>query len=175
MLIRQELATDLDAIEAIHLAAFASSYPDGEPVEAALVRALRTDPGWVPALSLVAEDRADGSGVVVGHVVCTVGTVDATPALGLGPLGVLPDRQTAGVGSALVHAVIGAADALGYPVVVLLGHPGYYPRFGFGPASALGIEPTEPAWGDHFQARRLAAWTPELRGTFRYAAPFDDL
>jgi putative acetyltransferase len=175
MLIRQELATDLDTIDAIHHAAFASMYPDGEPVEDALVRALRTDPGWVPALSLVAEDRADGSGAVVGHVVCTVGAVGATPVLGLGPVGVLPDHQTGGVGSALLHAVLGVSDALGYPLVVLLGHPGYYPRFGFVPAASIGIEPTEPTWGEHFQARRLATWTPELRGTFRYAAPFDDL
>lgn len=175
MLIRQELESDLATIDAIHRAAFAPMYPDGEPVEADLVRTLRADPGWVPALSLVAEDRPDGTGSVVGHVVCTEGSVGEVTALGLGPVGVAPEHQGAGTGAALMHAVLGAADALGYPVVVLLGHVGYYPRFGFVPATSIGIEPTEVAWGDHFQARRLRSWTPELRGTFRYAAPFDAL
>jgi putative acetyltransferase len=175
MLIRQELDTDLDTIDSIHDAAFAPMYPDATPVEAALVRALRRDPGWVPALSLVAEDRPDGTGAVVGHVVCTEGSVGDTTALGLGPVGVAPSHQAHGVGTALLHAVLGAADALGYPVVVLLGHPDYYPRFGFVPATSIGIEPSEPAWADHFQARRLGAWTPAVQGTFRYAAPFDEL
>lgn len=176
MLIRQELPSDLDAIDAIHRAAFAPMTDgDDEPIEVGLVRALRADRGWVPALSLVAEPAHDGSGAVVGHVVCTEGSVGGAVALGLGPLGVLPEHQAGSVGTALMHAVLGAADALGYPVVALLGHTGYYPRFGFVAATSIGIEPTEPAWGDHFQARRLGAWTPEVRGTFRYAAPFDDL
>jgi putative acetyltransferase len=74
-----------------------------------------------------------------------------------------------------MRAALGAADALGYPVVVLLGHLDYYPRFGFQAASTLGIVPTDPAWGDHFQARTLSTWSPELAGLFRYASPFDDL
>jgi putative acetyltransferase len=128
----------------------------------------------VPALSLVAESAPDGSGSVISHVVCTEGAIGDAVALGLGPIGVLPGHQADGVGAALMHAVLGAADALGYPAVVLLGHTGYYPRFGFVPGRSIGIEPTDPAWGEHFQARRLAAWTPATRGTFRYAAPFDD-
>lgn len=176
MLIRQELPTDVDTIDAIHRAAFAPmTEGDGEPVEVGLVRALRADAGWVPALSLVATSTPDATGSVIGHVVCTEGSIGDVTALGLGPVGVLPEHQADGVGGALLHAVLGGADALGYPVVVLLGHAEYYPRFGFVPAATLGIEPTEPAWRDHFQARRLAAWTPALRGTFRYAAPFDDL
>jgi putative acetyltransferase len=143
-----------------------------EPVEVGLVRSLRSDAGWVPALSLVAEDP---SGVVVGHVICTVGSLPGGSALGLGPIGVHPNSQRRGVGAALMHAVLGAADALDYAVVVLLGHLDYYPRFGFVPARSLGITPTEPAWGDHFQARPLSAWTPEIGGTFRYAKPFDAL
>ena len=106
-------------------------------------------------------------------MVCTRGSVGRWPALGLGPIGVLPDRQGDGFGGALMHAVLGAADALGYPVVVLLGHLDYYPRFGFVPATSIGIDPVEPAWGSHFQARVLSAWRPEMAGTFHYAAPFD--
>ena len=172
MLIRRETEADHDIIDAVHRAAFAAPTAGTEPVEVGLVRDLRDDVGWVPALSLVAEGD---SGVVFGHVVCTVGSLRGGPALGLGPIGVHPDAQARGVGSALMHTVLGAADALDYAVVVLLGHLDYYPRFGFVAARMLGITPTEPAWGDHFQARRLSAWTPEVDGRFHYAKPFDAL
>lgn len=165
VLIRREVPEDVAAIDAVHRAAF-----DGE-VEAKLVTALRADAGWLPALSLVAVvDDA-----VVGHVVCTRATVDEVPALGLGPLGVLPERQRTGVGEALMHAVLGAADALDEPVVVLLGHTDYYPRFGFRPAVALGIVPPVADWGPHFQVRTLSAYRPAIRGSFTYATPFQEL
>jgi putative acetyltransferase len=164
VIIRRELLADVRAVHAVHRAAFPS------PVEADLVEALRADSGWLPPLSLVAED--DG---VVGHVVCTRGNIDGAPALGLGPLGVLPVRQRTGVGSALMHAVLGAADALDEPIVVLLGHTDYYPRFGFVPAASLGIAAPDPAWGAHFQARRLTAYPTSLTGEFHYAAPFQAL
>lgn len=172
MLIRQETAADLAAIDAVHRAAFDPPEPGVEPIEVALVHALRADPGWVPALSLVAEDE---TGDVVGHVVATVGSVPGGSAVGLGPLGVLPPHQGTGVGAALMHAVLAAADALGYAVVLLLGHVEYYPRFGFVPAATIGITAPDPEWGDHFQARRLQSWTPAVSGTFRYAAPFETL
>lgn len=141
----------------------------GDPGEAALVVWLLEDPGAIPELSLVAEDDGD----LVGHVVCSRGYVDDAPALGLGPASVRPDRQRSGVGSALVRAVLGAAEALDEPVVALVGDPAYYSRFGFGPASALGITAPDPAWGDYFQARALREPVPT--GRFRYAAPFDRL
>ncbi|MCT2588041.1 N-acetyltransferase [Actinophytocola sp. S1-96] len=115
------------------------------------------------------------AGGVVGHVVCTRAMVGGVPVLGLGPLGVLPEWQRAGVGSALMHAVLGAADALDEPVVVLLGHTGYYPRFGFRPAVELGIVPPVAEWVAHFQARPLSAYRSAIRGDFTYAAPFRDL
>ncbi|MBM0226538.1 MULTISPECIES: GNAT family N-acetyltransferase [Micromonospora] len=174
MLIRRETPADVDAIRAVHSAAFAKAdAPEAVPVEATLVDALRADDGWLPALSLVA---TDSGGEVVGHVVCTRGTVAGAPvALGLGPLGVLPAWQRRGVGSALMHAVLGAADALGEPLVVLLGHPEYYPRFGFRPAVELGVTPPGP-WGPRFfMARPLGAWQPTIRGEFAYVKPFADL
>ncbi|TDB79689.1 GNAT family N-acetyltransferase [Micromonospora sp. KC721] len=174
MLIRRETPADIQPIHAVHTAAFArSGAPDGVPVEASLVDALRADAGWLPALSLVATDP---DGQVVGHVVGTRGTVGGEPvAVGLGPLGVLPARQRHGVGSALMHAVLAAADALDVPLVVLLGHPEYYPRFGFRPAVELGVTPPGPWEPPYFMARPLAAWRPEIRGAFAYAAPFLDL
>lgn len=165
VLIRRETPSDVDAIFAVHREAFETE------LEAGLVTSLRADEGWLPALSLVAVDGDE----VVGHVVCTRAHISASPALGLGPLGVLPDRQHSGIGAALMHAVLGAAEALDEPIVVLLGHKGYYPRFGFRPAAELGISPPVPEWGDHFQARPLSAYTSTLRGGFGYATPFNEL
>ena len=171
MLIRRELPADAGAVDDVHRQAFAAPGV-AEPVEVVLLRALRTDPGWLPALSLVAEDAGGG---IAGHVVCTEGAIGDRPVVGLGPIGVLPAKQRAGVGSALMHAVIAAADALGYPAVLLLGHLDYYPRFGFVPAASLGVVAPNAKWGDHFQVRPLAAWTAGMGGTFRYAAPFQAL
>jgi putative acetyltransferase len=107
---------------------------------------------------------------VAGHVVCTRGDVDGAPALGLGPISVSPRLQRAGIGSALMHAVLAAAEARDEPLVCLLGDPAYYARFGFVAASALGIAAPDPTWGAYFQARALGPAPPQ--GTFAYAAPF---
>jgi putative acetyltransferase len=141
-----------------------------------LLDTLRDDAGWLPSYSLVAldPDLDSAADIVVGHVTCTRGDVDGWPGLGLGPLAVHPDRQRRGTGTALVHAVLGAAEALGEPFVALLGAPAYYRRFGFRRATDAGVEPPEPAWAEHFQLRMLSAWTP-VHGTFRYAAPFGRL
>lgn len=171
MLIRREQPADVQAIHAVHAAAFEPQAAGQVPVEAGLVDALRADDGWLPALSLVAREHD----AVIGHVVCTRASVSGRPALGLGPLGVLPDLQGKGVGGALMHAVLGAAEALGEPLVVLLGHTGYYPRFGFRPAAELGITPPDPAWREAFQARPLTAYDPTMRGEFAYATPFKDI
>jgi putative acetyltransferase len=170
MIIRKETSSDWEAIRAVHVAAFTAA--DGaDPVEGRLVDALRACDGWIPELSLVAEV----DGVVRGHVVTTRGYVGAFPALGLAPIGVDPGSQGVGIGSALMHATIGAAEALHEPLIALLGDPGYYARFGFIPSSDLTIDPPDPQWGIHFQVLALSAYTTQLRGTFRYAAPFDDL
>jgi putative acetyltransferase len=175
--IRREQATDVAPIRDVVAAAFrevAHSAPPvdatGDPGEVALVAWLRADPAWIPGLSLVAVEGEQ----VVGHVVCSRGFVDDQPALGLGPVSVLPHHQGAGVGSALMHAVLGAAEAQDETLVALLGDPAYYTRFGFVPASALSIAAPEPAWDDYFQARPLTAYDGR-GGTFRYAAPFGRL
>lgn len=176
MLIRPEAAGDAGSIRAVTAAAFARSEaaqpqpPHPVPAEATLVDELRAGPDWLPGLSLVAVSPADG---IVGHVLCTRGYVGAAPVLALGPLSVRPDRQRTGVGSALMHAVLGAADVLGEPLVGLLGDPGYYRRFGFQLSSVYQIVPPRPQWQPHFQVRVLTAYQPSVRGAFRYPEPFD--
>ena len=126
----------------------------------------------LPALSLVA---VDPDGDVAGHVLCTRGTIGSAPALALAPLSVRPDRQDQGVGSALMHAVLGAADALGEPLVALLGSASYYPRFGFRLAGEYQVVPPQPDWAPHFQVRTLTAYDPAVRGVFAYPEPFGRL
>jgi putative acetyltransferase len=153
--------------------AFKDQAPPGKaPVEVGLVDALRASSEWMPQLSLVAESDDH---TVVGYVICTRGWVDDRQALGLGPIAVSPATQRRGAGSALMHAVLGAADALDEPLVALLGHTDYYPRFGFRPAEQFGVTPPVADWAPHFQVRALTAYRPDIRGTFRYARPFDDL
>ncbi|HVT67155.1 MAG TPA: N-acetyltransferase, partial [Trebonia sp.] len=175
---RREAPGDADVIRAVTAAAFARPGQD-VPAEAPLVDALRASPAWIAPLSMVA---ADPDGDIVGHVLCTRGTVLCTrgtvrsaPVLALGPLSVRPGRQRRGVGSALMHAVLGAADALGEPLVVLLGSASYYPRFGFRLASEYGVTPAHPEWAPHFQVRTLTAYDPAITGVFAYPEPFDRL
>jgi putative acetyltransferase len=165
MLVRRELPDDVPSVRAVTAAAFGGlSSP-----EVRLLDELRETDAWLGRFSLVALL----GGAVVGHVVCSRALVGSLPVLALGPLSVAPEHQRRGVGSALVHAVVAAADACDEPLVVLLGDPGYYGRFGFRLAAEYGIEPPVPAWAPHFQARTLTAHRPELRGRFAYAEPFD--
>ena len=171
MLIRRETGRDADVIRAITTAAFARGRSPSQVVpEARLIDELRASPAWLPALSLVATTSA---GEITGHVLATRGHVGPDPVLALGPLSVRPDRQQTGVGSALMHAVLGAADALGEPLVALLGDPAYYRRFGFELGTVYRITPPRPEWQPHFQVRLLTGYHPQLSGMFTYPEPFD--
>jgi putative acetyltransferase len=167
VLIRREIPRDAAAVHHLHATAFAT---DGRPgdYEAAIPDELRTAGDAIPALSLVAEI----DGVVAGHLVGSRAHIGELTSVGIGPVGVLPEHQGKGVGSALMHAVLAAADALDLPEAILLGSPAFYHRFGFRPAQPLGVLPPDPAWVEHFQIRTLAAWTPDRTGTFRYAPAF---
>ncbi len=177
MIVRRERPADHDAVRALHLAAFAVDPVTGvhraaeDVPEAPLVDRLREDAGFLPHLSLVALQDDE----VVGHVIGTRGWLEPVglPALGIGPVGVLPAVQGRGIGTVLVHALLAVAEAAGERLVALLGSPDYYRRFGFVPSTAVGVASPDPAWGAYFQARWLAE--PRTQGTFRYAEPFDRL
>jgi len=166
--VRPEAPGDARAIARVHERAF------GRPDEARLVEALRESTAYLPDLSLAAEV----GGEVAGHVMLTRGVVedgDGARAfvLVLAPIGVLPERQRAGVGSALVWAALAAADGMGAPLVTVLGDPVFWSRFDFVAAYRHGIAPPTPIPGDAFQARaRGRGPDPGIRGTLVYPAPF---
>jgi predicted N-acetyltransferase YhbS len=160
---RAETSADISAIRAIDLAAFDT------PSEADLVDALRADASWIEGLSLVAADQQD---TPVGHALLTRCHIGDAPALCLGPVAVRPEFQRAGAGSAAVRAALAAAKGRGERYVVVLGHPAYYPRFGFTRASAHGIGLTIDVPDEALMALSLDSGHPLPGGTVRYAAPF---
>ena len=99
-------------------------------------------------------------------------TVADDAVVAVGPIGVLPEHQGRGIGTALMNALLDTADDAGVPMIVLLGSPRYYSRFGFRPAEELGLISPEPQWGDAFQARPLTAYTRAVAGPFEYAPAF---
>ncbi|MFG2208552.1 GNAT family N-acetyltransferase [Streptomyces sp. NPDC048638] len=160
---RVETGADIPTIRDIVRAAFDTS------AEADLVDALRADPSWIGGLSLVSTDE---HGNLVGHALLTRCHIDDTPALCLAPVSVRPGRQKSGAGSAAVRAALTAAKDMGEHYVTVLGHPAYYPRFGFTRASARGIGLTVDVPDEALMAMTLDAAHPLPTGTVRYAAPF---
>ncbi len=167
MIVRPETPADYPRLRALQLEAFAPS-----ELEADIVDSLRAAGDHVPDLCLVAQDD---DGTITGHVMLSRGHVEEHAALGLGPIAVDPARQNEGIGAALMRGAIERAGATRFPLIALLGHPAYYPRFGFVPAGAtFGIdskytEAPPEAW----MALALPAYGPHIRGRFRYADAFD--
>src|SRR5262249_3612824 len=170
VLIRREAELDRADIHTVTAAAFNGPGAADPPAEAPLVDELRASPACLRRVSLVAVGDAWD---VIGHVVCTRGHVGPAPVLALGPLSVRPDRQRRGVGSALMHAVLGAADALGEPLVALLGSPAYHSRFGFRLSGSYRIVPPRPERQPHFPVRALTRYHPGLRGPSASPEPFE--
>ena len=165
--VRPEAPADFDAIRDLHDRAFAPS-----DVEAKLVDRLRADGEHLPDLCLVASE----DDVIAGHVFFSRARLDSGhEVLVLAPMGVLPERQRQGIGSALVEEGLRRAAETEFPLVSVLGHAGYYPRFGFEPARSLGIEPPFEVPDEAWMALMLPAHTDEARGTLHYPAPFGSL
>ncbi|MFJ6755743.1 MULTISPECIES: GNAT family N-acetyltransferase [unclassified Streptomyces] len=160
---RPETAADVAAVREVNLAAF------GTALEADLVDALRTDGAWLPGLSYVAE-APDGS--VAAHALLTACRVGGVRALALAPVAVSPAFQRSGAGSAVVRALLAAAAERGESLVLVLGHPEYYPRFGFTPASRFGIRAPFEVRDEVMMALVLDDSVPVPAGTIEYPAPF---
>lgn len=156
---RAETAAAVAAIREVNLQAFGKTY------EPNLVEAIRADPvAWLPGLSIVATT----GGHVVGHALISRCHIDETLALTLGPVAVAPGYQGRGVGSAVVRAVLEAAREQGGSTVVVLGHAGYYPRFGFRPAKSFGIQTTFEVNTENLMALTLDDARPVPSGTIHY-------
>lgn len=166
ILVRPERPEDYDAVSTVTAAAF------GRENEARLVEALRDSDAYVPELSLVAED----DGVVAGHTMLTYSTLRGDidrRVLVLAPVSVTPSRQNENIGGALCRRAIELADARGEPLISVLGHETYYPRFGFEPALPLGIEPSfKPLSEGSWMAIKLSQYDPAYRGILIYPAVF---
>jgi putative acetyltransferase len=164
--LRPETAADHQAIRALDLEAFAPS-----ELEAGITEGLRRANDHVPDLCLVAVE----DDTIRGHITLSHAHVDDFPALGLGPLAVDPAHQQRGIGSALMQEAIERASRTEYPLIALLGHPAYYPRFGFRPAAeTFGIATHYDAPPEAWMALPLPAYEPHIRGAFRYAPAFGE-
>jgi len=166
--VRIRLATPADLPEVLRVEREAFGGLD----EAELVEALLGDPTAQPAISLIAEK----DGRCVGHVLFTRAAIEGaedTNATLLAPLAVVPDEQGRGVGGALATAGLGVAGNSGATVAFVLGHPGYYPRFGFEPALRYGLAAPYPIPEDASDAWMVAELQPgalrALSGTVRVA------
>jgi putative acetyltransferase len=126
VIVRLETAADRDSSVEVERAAF------GTTEEARIVEQVRDEPG---SFALVADDGRE----VVGHVQLSSAWVGQDEVLALGPIGVLPDRQRRGIGTALVAAALEEGRARGAAAVILLGDPAYYGRRGFEPAARFGL------------------------------------
>lgn len=170
--IREEEPRDHDQVARLHNQAFGAH---GEVV-VRLVAALRRSLDREPGLSLVA---VDADATVIGHVLFTRNLLDAPPRLVdvqvLSPVGVLPTRQRAGVGTALIRNGLETLDQRNTPLVFLEGSPSYYPRFGFEPGRERGFRrPSLRIPEAAFQVRLLGAYEPWMTGTLVYRQAFWD-
>lgn len=165
MEIRAERDEDHAAVRHLNESAFGPGSP-----EAGLVEALRANGAHVAALCLVAVDGDE----VIGHIFYSRARLESGhEVLALAPMAVLPERQRSGVGKALVEASLALAAQTDYPLVVVLGHPEYYPRFGFEPAAGYGVVCPWEVPAEAWMLLPLPAHRPEARGRVTYAAPFD--
>ena len=160
--IRTEEPGDREAVRRVNEAAFPT------PTEADLVDALREGGHVMPELCLVAVD----GGEVVGHICFSRAGLGEGEVLALAPMAVAPERQNLGIGAELVGEALRRAEETDFPLVIVLGHADYYPRFGFDPASAYGIQPPFEVPDENWMAYTLPGYVPGTRGTVAYADPF---
>ena len=161
-----EKPEDIESIRNINRQAF------GQENESRLVDKLRNR--GVLTISLVAVRESE----VVGHIAFSPVVIESETsgfaAIALAPMAVLPAHQRKGIGSQLVRAGLEECRRLRHEIVFLVGHPDYYPRFGFVPAKPKGVdcefEVPEEAWmilelreGDLSGRRGTAKFEPEFR------------
>lgn len=167
MIIRQEQPSDYKTVYQIIKSAFENAeHSDGNEQE--LVAALRNSNAFIPELSLVAiyDNR------IVGHILFTKATIGTKVVLALAPLSVLPTYQRQGIGQALMAEGHRIAQELDYEYSIVLGHPKYYPKAGYRPASSFGIKAPFEVPDDSFMALKLKPTAEPLNGMLEYDPAF---
>ena len=165
--VRPEKAEDIGAIRKLNKKAFKGND------ESKLIDAIRGSDGFIPGLSLAAEK----DGKIVGHILFSPvkikGPAGAAPALALAPMAVLPAFQNQGIGTELVKRGLEECRKLGHKIVVVVGHAGYYPRFGFVKAGEKGLQLPFEAPEEIFMALELVPGAlDEVKGTVEYPPAF---
>ena len=168
MIIREEKNTDKEILWDINQEAF------GGLDEANLVNALRES--GCPYISLVAEVDQQVVGYILFTPVTLSGNKTGLKLIGLAPMAVLSKYQRQGIGSQLVEAGLERCKELGYDAVVVLGHPTYYPKFGFTPAKQFGIQSEYEVPDDVFMILELTPGSLKgNQGTIQYHEAFNSL
>ncbi|ABA22589.1 GCN5-related N-acetyltransferase [Trichormus variabilis ATCC 29413] len=165
MNIRCETATDYLAISEVNNLAF------GQENESQLIDKIRISEFYIPELSLIAEVNH----TVVGHILFSyieLAGEEKIQVLGLAPMAVHPEFQRQGIGSALVKAGLEKADARGESLVIVLGHPQFYSRFGFVPSVNYKIASPFPVPDDVFMVKTLRSYQDKYQGKVIYPPAF---
>ncbi|ERN51133.1 GNAT family N-acetyltransferase [Alkalihalophilus marmarensis] len=155
--IRQEQIEDYELTESVVKAAFADA-EHSDKKEHELVNRIRKSNEFIPRLSLVATDT--NSNKILGHILLSKIKISnnnqMAESLALAPVSVLPEYQNKGIGGLLINVALKEAKELGYKSVVVLGHPEYYPKFGFKIASLWGIKAPFEVPDEAFMALELS-------------------
>lgn len=169
--VRQEIESDYSLTERVIQKAFAN-VEISDKTEHEMVQRLRKSEAFVPELSMVAVDEE-----IVGHILLTKIQINhgnqTTESLALAPVSVLPNFQNKGVGKLLIERALKIAKELGFQSVIVLGHPAYYPKFGFRPASQWCIQAPFEVPDDVFMALELKENAlDEVSGLVEYPREF---
>lgn len=166
MNIHCETPLNYPAIAEVNILAF------GQENEARLIETIRYSNRYIPELSLIAEVE----GIVVGHILFSyidlVGE-ETLQVLGLAPLAVRPQFQNKGIGSALVQTGLEIAEDRGEAIIIVLGHPQFYNRFGFETSVNYEIESPFPVPEDFFMVKPLPKYHERYKGKVVYPSAFD--
>ncbi|MBD2347201.1 GNAT family N-acetyltransferase [Anabaena subtropica] len=165
MNISTETPSDYLAISQVNNLAF------GRENESQLIAAIRLSDFYIPELSLIAE--IDNN--VVGHIIFSyieLAGEEKLQVLALAPIAVHPQFQKQGIGSALIQIGLTKAEARGESLVIVLGDPQFYTRFGFIPSTTYGIESPFPVPDEFFMVKPLQKYQTKYRGKVIYPPAF---
>jgi putative acetyltransferase len=166
ILIRPEQTEDIDAIRRVNELAFEQS------AEAEIVDRLRQNEDDIISLVAIRDEQ------IIGHILFSPmtiqGEVEISGAMGLAPMSVLPECQRQGIGSKLIETGLNVLKTRHCPLVIVLGHPEYYPKFGFVPACRLGLKCQWPVPEGAFLALRLDPHLPiPIHAVAQYRPEFE--